>query len=540
MEKLVDKILKRFESAKRMRTQYETVWKDLTKYFMPYKADFDASQQTKGRSANTDLYNSEGANSASILASTISSGLFNYATRWAQFTITGDLRDNIRVRQFLEAVDDAVFSAIYDSDSNFVNQSNEFIHELIVYGTACMYIEAAQEGLGVNFVTRPLSEIYILENYLGRVDTVFRRFRMPARNIAQRWDDLPEEIIKILQTDPDKLVDCLHAVFPRNEPKQTGFVPATKKAYASFYVLLNERYILSESGYDYMPYIISRLMRRPEEVYGVSPAWIALPDAKMANKMAKTLLEVSEKIANPPILMTDDGVITQMRLVPGQPVIGGIDSTNYQQRMQPWTIQGNIPVNLEMLKKVEGSIRNRFFVDFLSMNQNGTEKTATEVVEIKRESARMMSPQIGRLQTEMLTPIVETVKMILSQQGMIPVGPKELMGVRVDLDFTSPLAKLQHADGVDAITRTMQLAVPLMNVDPNLMDSFDTDAMLKYIAETNGVPPKVMRTEEEVAAVRNQRAQAQQAAQMAEMMAQSAGAIKDTAQAGLYSSQIGQ
>lgn len=518
----VNLIYSRFEAASRVRIPYENVYRDLTKYFSPYREDFITGSMWD--SANTDkkprsdLYNTEGVNAAEMLVSTICNGLLNFASPWFMFSVKDErLAHDVQVRRFLELATRQVAAAINDTSANFYSHAHEFLSDLIIYGTAVMYIEDHEDG--IKFCARPLAEMYIAEDHYRQVDSVFRKFRMTAAQIIQRWEDkAPDKVKNTAKKSPDDQFEILHCVMKRDVASISGIETSTKMPYASYYMMYDGKVLLSESGYHEMPYIVARWTRRAGEVYGRSPAWVALPDTKRANAIEKTLLETSERIGNPPILMSDDGVITQLRLAPGQPVIGGLDSMSGQPRLQPMIVGGNIPVTLEMLRKIEQGIRDRFFVGVLSSYNPGVEKTATEVVEYRREESRLMGPNIGKIQAEMLEPIIVRVRNILSRKNALPPLPERLVNTSVELEYTSPLAKLQQSADSDALTRTINTMIPFIQSDPTIMDAIDSDKTMQHIAEINGLPASLMRTADEIAQIRQNRQMQQQAGQTAEAL----------------------
>lgn len=528
----VKSLLLRFQSAESVRRGYETIYRDLTKYFNPYRDDFINSYGPLGditsKTVRTDLYNTEGVNAAEQLTSTICNGLINYARPWFAFSVEDVTRNHdVAVRRFLEQATEITAAAINDTCANFYSQAHEFVSDLIIYGTACMYVAECdkEDDSDVKFCTIPLAEVYITENNYREVDTVFRKTKMTAAQIVLQWPDtVPDKIRQAAERGSTDLFDVLHAVVEREIAKVSGIKTSKKLPYASYYILLDNNHLLSEGGYHEMPYVVARWMRRSGELYGRSPAWTALPDVKRANAVEKTLIETSERIGNPPILMSDDGVITQLRLAPGQPVIGGLDSVTGAPRLQPMMVGGNIPVTLQMLQMLNQGIRDRFFVGVLSSYNPGVEKTATEVVEFQREAARLMGPNVGKIQTEMLEPIVVRVRNILSRKRKLPALPKALVDVSVELEYSSPLAKLQQGSDADAITRTINTMLPFIQADPTLMDAINGEATFQHIAEVNGVVAKLLRSPQELADIKQQRAQQQQLAQTAEVMQQASEA----------------
>jgi hypothetical protein len=534
----VNQILRRFQEAKRVKLAYENVFKDLTKYFLPYREDFvnfeTLNQTTSNKKPRTELFNTEGANAATQLASTICQGLINQSQSWFEFGLgktAGPVP--IEIRQFLEAATYRVKAALDQTEANFYGQAQSFVTDLVVYGTACMYIEESSDpDCDVVFCTRPMAEIYVAKDHYGRTDTVFWKSNLTSTQIVDKWGDAAGEYTtNLAKVRPDEQLEVLHAVFKRNIAAINGIAVSSKKKYASIYILLKTNERLSEGGYDDMPYVVAGWEELSGQAYARSPAWVALPDVKRANAMQKTLIETSERMGNPPIMMPDDGVITQMRLAPGQPAIGALDPVTLQPRMQPFMVGGNMPVNLQMLQMVNQGIRDRFFVGVLSTYNPGVEKTATEVMEFKREESRLMGPNIGRIQAQMLEPIVERVKNILSRKKKLPPVPRELSNISIDLQFTSPLARLQGASDADAITRTINTMLPFIQTDPTLLDAINGEAAFAHIAEVNGVPASIIRSAKEVQAMKEQRAQQQQMQQTAEVMQQASQAQVNVAKA---------
>jgi hypothetical protein len=126
--------------------------------------------------------------------------------------------------------------------------------------------------------------------------------------------------------------------------------------------------------------------------------------------------------------------------------------------------------------------------------------TAAEAMLRSQEKARLLAPTMGRQQSEFLGPMVERELDLLDQMGWLPPMPAVLKeaGGLVDVDYTSPLNKAQRAEEGLAIVRTIESATTLAQVDPTIMFNFDGDAIVRELAEINGVPAKLLRPVEEV------------------------------------------
>jgi hypothetical protein len=144
----------------------------------------------------------------------------------------------------------------------------------------------------------------------------------------------------------------------------------------------------------------------------------------------------------------------------------------------------------------------------------------------------MLAPVLGRLQAEMLKPLIDRSFNILVRSKMLPEPPKQLQGQTIDIEYVSPLARSQRSGDVQAIMRTMEMIAPLSDRLP-VMDHIDPDMLVKHITDVLGVPRKVLRSDQEIVEIRTQRAQAEQAAaeqqeqmQAAQMAQQAAPMVK--------------
>jgi hypothetical protein len=66
----------------------------------------------------------------------------------------------------------------------------------------------------------------------------------------------------------------------------------------------------------------------------------------------------------------------------------------------------------------------------------------------------------------------------------------------------------------------------LGQIVPEFVDIIDTDMVARELGYDRGVPAKLMRSEEEVAAIRQQRAEAQQQAEQMAMLEQAGKSMK--------------
>jgi len=237
--------------------------------------------------------------------------------------------------------------------------------------------------------------------------------------------------------------------------------------------------------------------------------------------MSETTIRAAQKQIDPPLLVPDDSFILPIKTTPG-----GLNfyRSGSRDRIEPLNIQANTPVGLNMEEQRRQAIRQAYFVDQILMEQN-VQMTATEVMKRNEEKMRLLAPVLGRLQAEMLRPLISRSFAILMRQGVLPQAPEELQGLEIDIEYVSPLAKAQRGQDVQAIVQTMEILTPLNQLAP-VLDILDTDAMANHVADVLGVPAKVLRSQGEVKNMRDERQQAQQAQQeldQTQQMAEAAG-----------------
>jgi hypothetical protein len=254
----------------------------------------------------------------------------------------------------------------------------------------------------------------------------------------------------------------------------------------------------------------------------------ALPDIKMLNKMSETTIKAAQKMVDPPLLVPDDSFVLPVRTQPG-----GLNfyRSGSRDRIEPLNIGANTPVGLNLEEQRRAAIQQTYFIDQL-ISEQSQRMTATEVMQRNEEKMRMLAPVLGRLQAEMLKPLIDRSFNILVRSKMLPEPPKQLQGQTIDIEYVSPLARSQRSGDVQAIMRTMEMIAPLSDRLP-VMDHIDPDMLVKHITDVLGVPRKVLRSDQEIVEIRTQRAQAEQAAaeqqeqmQAAQMAQQAAPMVK--------------
>ena len=151
--------------------------------------------------------------------------------------------------------------------------------------------------------------------------------------------------------------------------------------------------------------------------------------------------------------------------------------------------------------------------------------TATEVIQRTEEKMRLLGPVLGRLQAELLQPLINRVFNLLERQNLFAIAPEFIQSGNIDIEYVSPLAKAQRQGDLQSVMRLFELFTPVSEIDPSILDYVDMDGVAKHLMQTLSIPATVVKSDEQVEEIREQRAQA-------EAVAAENAAITQTAEAG--------
>jgi len=515
-------LLKRYTTLQSQRSHWESHWQEIGDYICPRKADI--TKKRSGGAKRTELlFDGTAIHAAELMSASLHGMLTNAATPWFDLRYeNNELNGDDEAKEWLEGATDVMYQHL--ARSNFQEQIHELYSDLVTFGTAVMFIEN-DENDGFRFSTRHIAECFVSENEQGRVDTVFRKYKTTARAAVQQFGKakVTQRIEKLETDDPYAEIELLHIVMPR-EDRDRRKKNTRNKPFASLHIDPDEKAVLGESGYDEFPYCVPRFLKASFEIgYGRSPAMTALPDTKMINKMSEVVIRAAQLQIHPPLMVPDDGFMLPVRTTPG-----GLNfyRSGTRDRIEPLNIGANNPLGEVQLEQRRTAIRAAFYVDQLILGQ-GPQMTATEVIQRTEEKMRLLGPVLGRLQAELLQPLIGRCFAILARQKAFAAAPAMLSEGNIDIEYVSPLAKAQRTGDVQGILQMIEFLMPLMQLDQGVADYLDTDGLAKHIIKVTGTPAVVVRGDGEVAGIRANRAQAMQAeAEMAaaQQMAGAAGA----------------
>lgn len=496
-------ITSKIGKLKGKRANWESLWQECYEYCCPRKDEVTV-QRAPGEKKYVGLLDSTAMTSTELLAGALHGMLTNpsgffFGLGTGNFEI--DRKDS--VRRYLQTVVRKMHDVL--NNTNFQTEVHELYLDLVSTGTACMLIEDDPDSF-VRFSTRPLREVFVEENSKGVVDTVYRCFKMDARGLVDDFGyaNLPKKVQEKYDKGDNHEFEIIHAVYPR---KKAGIgADVTRFSFISQYVLAEDKKTLEVGGFHEFPFVVPRWSKAPGEAYGRGPGEKALPSAKTLQKMRETVLRGAQKVVDPPLQAPDDGFILPLVTKPG-----GLNfyRAGSNDRVEPIFNDARIDFGFQTIDQERLQVREALYTDQLKLRE-GPQMTATEVSERVEQALRFLGPMLGRQQSEFLALLIERVYNILDRRGELPEVPAELNEVPLRVQYTSVMAMSQRLSEIQNIQRTMQNIAPFTAADPTVLDNFNGDAAVRYIAQLFNYPQEMLRNSDDVASIREQRAQAQQ------------------------------
>lgn len=458
-----DDILARFGRALEQRRPLEPLWQACYDHVLPAATGGPA------------LFDATAADAAEQLAASLLAELTPPWSRWFGLAPAKPVED----RAAAEALEDAatVLQGHFDR-SNFAVEMHQAFLDLVVAGTGLLLVEEAPlgEASAFRFTAVPARAAVLEEGPDGRLSTVYRQARLTAAALHARFPDaaLPPELLRAAAAaDPTQ-----HPVLEVVWPERGG------ARYAALLADPARPLPLAEGRFAESPAIAFRWLKAPGETYGRSPVMKALPDIRTANKVVELVLKNASIAVTGIWQAEDDGVLNPdtVKLIPGAIIPKAPGSAG----LTPLAAPGNFDVSQLVLQDLRSRIRGALLADRIGPLQ-GAAMTATEVLERSAQAARLLGATYGRLQAELLTPLVTRCLAILRRRGEIPAIL--LDGREVALRYESPLARLQgRADAANTLLFLQAVGA----LGGSAAAQLDAAAATRWLARTLGAPAEVL------------------------------------------------
>lgn len=502
--KLGEMVVRKHERMRGSRVNWDSHWDEVAEYIIPRKDDI-YGVRVRGEKKHNSLFTSVSVQANEELAAALHGMLTNPSSVWFGLS-TGD-KDLDRQKEVAKWLEDTTAKMIsVFNTSNFQTEVHQNYLDLGSFGTTILRVEEDDDTV-VRFSARPIYEAYIDENYKGMVDTVSYEYKKTLRAIRQEFGMEPfekdPELMTMLLNDPQKEMVVIHLVMPR-EDFAVHKLDSGSRPYMSVHVIKETYAVIKESGFFENPYIVPRWTKISGEIYGRSPGMKALSDIKMINAMQKVIIQGAQKVIDPVLQAPDDGVLLPLRTAPG--------SINYyragsKDRIEPLNTGSRPDIGEALVRDVEEKIKKAYFIDQLQIRQ-ADRMTATEVMQRREEQLRMLGPILGRQHFEFLKPLVDRVFGVMSRANMFEDAPAAIQDIDLEVRYTSQIARVQETSDADSLTRVFGLISPLASAQPQILDNFSGDDIVRILSNKFKLPADYLNSEEAVTEKREAMAQA--------------------------------
>lgn len=521
-DSLKQQLNKQLSQLKAERLSFEPHWRELSDFTRPRSTRFTASEVNRGDRRNSKIIDPAAVMAARTLSSGMMSGITSPARPWFRLaTPDRDLMDYGPVKLWLETVEQRMNEVF--NRSNLYQSLPLMYEDLGTFATGAMAVVADPQRV-IRTVPFPTGSFYIANGADLSVDTAVREFSMTVRQVIIEFGmDAVSDTVKSQWNSGQygQWVNVVHAVYP-NLDRQTGKLEAKHKAYKSVYYEANstDDKLLRESGYDEFPVMAPRWEVNGEDVYGSScPGMVALGSVKALQLLQRRKAQMIDKITNPPLQAPASIKSQRISTIPGG--INYLPMADVNNQIKPLF---QIPANgtnglLEDIQDTRQIIDHAYFVDLFRMMQtvNTRSMPVEAVAEMREEKLLMLGPVLQRLDSELLDKLINRTFSVMAENNLLPVPPDEMQGMQLKVEYISVMAQAQKAIGVSSIERFIGFTSGIGQFKPDALDKINVDETIDAYAASIGVPPSVVATNEQVAQIRERRAQQQAMAQQMQM-----------------------
>lgn len=531
---LRNRVAERWQALKNERSSWVRHWQDISTHLLPRSGRFLDARPNQGDRRHNNIYDSTGTQALRVLAAGMMAGMTSPARPWFRLTTPDPgLADFPTVKVWLSDAT-ALMREVF-ARSNTYRTLHTMYEELGAFGTGATVITPSFDTV-IHNVPLTAGEFAIASRDAGDVVTLYREFQMTVSQLVAEFG-----INNVTQTAKgmydrgqlDQWLTVVHAIEPRAD-RDTRRRDTLHKPWRSLYYEQGAQpgKFLRESGFDEFPAVCPRWSLSGGDVYGNSPAMEALGDIKQLQQEQLRKAQGIDYLTNPPVQMPTSAKNHEIDLLPGG--VTYLDAAGPQGGVRSaYEVSFDLNHLLMDIQDVRQRIRGAFYADLFMMlsNRPDARMTATEVAERHEEKLLMLGPVLERLHNELLDPLVSVTFNRMLEAGALPPPPPEMQGIDLNVEYVSMLAQAQQAVGTNSVDRFVFTMGQVAQVKPDVLDNLDADYWAEHYSEMLGVDPRLIVPSQQVALIRQQRAQAQQQAQQQAAMSEQAAAVKDVSQA---------
>lgn len=556
------KLRTRFEGMNRMREDFVEQYEDLRDYILPHSS-MGLSSGTSGKDRREPddgsprygkILNTRVTQAATLFGGGLYSGMMSPSFPWFRLSVKGMSRkdqDKTAVKRYLDDVETAIRDAF--ERWGFYGAAQHVCLELGVFGTSVVgFFEDPETEARIEPYT--VGEYWLAQSSSGEVNSCCLRRVLTVGQLVEEYgiDNVSDSTKRLYEKDNlEERVEVFWLVEPNDDrisvnlkPTRPEFVvippaegeemdegnaspPPVERADVEYAfrgitwegdqqeLRRGKIKVLRITGYEEFPVLAPRWTLYGNAVYGRSQGMIALNDSRVLQALRKKMLVALDKQLDPPLQIDAS--------LAGQTINSNPGGHNYVDGVMSGraggAVQGlyQVDVNWQIAKmEQEEAVRNfeqAFFLDLFLMiaSQPGNSRmTATEVLARQQEKVQLLGPNMERVDKEFLEKAIKRAFSILDRAGRLPEMPDELEGRELDIVYRSVLAQALQSTRLVGVNQFIAWVTSIGAVQPEVLDKVNWSETADFIADTAGVPPGLLLSDQEFSALQKARAQALQ------------------------------
>ena len=481
-DKRVASFLKKVKEAEGIFDHWKDKYEEAYEYTMPQRESF--YEETVGERRTDKIFDETAVVGIQEFASRLQAGICPTYGRWANFEAGTEIPPDQKpeVNEQLDAITEYVFEVL--GGSNFNQEIHECFMDLAI-GTGVLLVEEGDALNPIKFNAVPLPRVMLNNGPDNKVDTVFRKRKISYDKlmIAYPKAEMSENMMRIIEQKKSEKATIVEGVFKMYDE------PNVEK-YKYCVVCMNEKEFIYETefvGTGSNPYIVFRWNKASGEVYGRGPVFNTMAAIKTTNLTVELILQNAQMNISGIYTYEDDGVINpdNISLVPGSLIPVAPNSRG----LIPLNAAGKFDVAQLVLGDMRQNIKKALYMESLGRPE-GTPMSATEVSERMADLSRQIGSSFGRLQNELIEPLLRRIIRILTKQGRIEIP--RIDNREVTVISQSPLSQAQHQQDVAVVNNFN--AILAQTFGPQILNLVvKQDEVARYLADKLGLPERLIR-----------------------------------------------
>ena len=450
--------------------EFDQVYRFMLPNRLPLAEDsvstFNAGYVNKGADRTKEIWDPTGTESVITFANNMQSTLMPDFQRWAEIDISDNIEDLPpsytdkygkidkktvdSIRYQLDKINEILFEQF--QKSNLSQVINESFTDLAV-GTGVIMINAGDIDNPLEFYSVPANNVLIEGGTNDCLKNIWRPLSVRARNIKNLWPkaSIPKSLEGIIKRTPDEIVRLVDG---------TLYYPTNDKGYQYYYFVMDEEgknEIYSE-WLDMDKWIAFRGYKSPGEVYGRGPALTALPYVRQLNVIMEMVTKGLKFSLVPAFLARDTSEINPWTLsIEAGSIITVGDNGPLHEQISRLDLGVSPEYPMKIIDMMQMTVKEIMFTNPIGPHTTPNE-SATKVKILANEWIRKNQGFFNRLSTELFPQLINKSVHVLQKMGSLPKlkvngieCPLDTNNLMLKLKFTTPMAKIQDEDDIQAI-----------------------------------------------------------------------------------------